>query len=246
MVVSKAKISKYSSLYQKKMRDREEMFIVQGKKGVSDTLGRFKPVAFLVLENTKPDLVLPEEITYEISLADMRKVSTLESLPDIIAVYEIPDPLPEYRVNRDRFSLVLDGIQDPGNLGTIIRTSHWFGIKDIFCSRDTADIYNPKVVQSTMGSIASVRVHYCDLIRLFEENPSVPVYALLLEGENLFDVKEVVPGLIVMGSEGHGPRKETLEYVTKSLTIPSANPDNHPDSLNVAIATAITLSQLLK
>lgn len=229
MEISKSKINRYALLRHKKYRDKEGLFLVQGAKAVNDTVNHFEVEA--IIED-------PEAI---------RKISTLEKLPEIIAVCKIPlqkgfdiNPL------KEDFYLVLDGIQDPGNMGTIIRTAHWFGIKDIFCSKDTVDIYNPKVVMSTMGSISKVNVWSCDLNVLFDENKHLPVYGLLMEGENLFKAKNLSPGFILMGSEGHGPKKETVERITRSLTIPPSNPADRPDSLNVGIATAITLSQILK
>lgn len=202
--------------------------MVQGSKAVKDTMPFFEIEAIVEREE------------------DIRKLSTLENPPDIIAIYRIPKRGNDIEVAKDKFTLVLDGIQDPGNLGTIVRTAHWFGIEKIYCSKDTVDIYNPKVVLATMGSIAKVEVTYCELEDLFEANPDIPVYGLLLDGENIYRLKEPQPGFIVMGSEGHGPAAKTQKRITRALTIPPANPTDHPDSLNVAIATAITLSQMIK
>lgn len=229
MEISKSKINRYALLRHKKYRDKEGLFLVQGAKAVNDTVNHFEVEA--IIED-------PEAI---------RKISTLEKLPEIIAVCKIPLQK-DFDINslKEDYYLVLDGIQDPGNMGTIIRTAHWFGVKDIFCSKDTVDIYNPKVVMSTMGSISKVNVWSCDLNVLFDENKHLPVYGLLMEGENLFKAKNLSPGFILMGSEGHGPKKETVDRITRSLTIPPSNPADRPDSLNVGIATAITLSQILK
>lgn len=228
MSISKSKIGKYALLRHKKHREKEGLFIVQGRKAIEDTSPFYEIEA--IVDN-------PE---------DIRKVSTLENLPDIVAVLRIPEKTVSLNIGSDRFALALDGVQDPGNLGTIVRTAHWFGVGRVFCSRDCVDLYNPKVVQSTMGSIARVDVTYCSLEDLFEANPAIPVYGLLMEGENLFEAGKLPPGIIVMGSEGHGPSEQTLRHITRRLTIPPANPSDRPDSLNVAIATAITLSQLLK
>lgn len=228
MNVSKAKIGKYALLRHKKHRDREGLFLVQGRKAVEDTMPYFELEALIEDE------------------ADIRKISTLDNLPEIIAVYRTPKATLPLETNRDEYSLVLDGIQDPGNMGTIIRTAHWFGVKRIYCSPDTVDIYNPKVVMATMGSIAKVEVRYCRPGELFDANPGLPVYGLLLEGEDIFQCGKMEPGFIVMGSEGHGPSEATLARITRPLTIPPANRADHPDSLNVGIATAITLAQLIK
>ena len=247
MNLSKTQISKYTSLQRKKGRDREGMFLVQGAKAVADTIGHFKTELILIdnkLENVPS--ILDGEPILRVSENDIKKISTLDNPPEIVAIYKIPETTHNLKRSPDEFAIVLDGIQDPGNIGTIIRTAHWFGIDTIFCSKGTADIFNPKVVQSTMGSIAKVKIIYCDLSQLFENNPETPVYGLLLEGENIFTQNKFQPGFILMGSEGHGPKEETLAYVTKKLTIPAKNPSDAPDSLNVGVATAITISQMIK
>lgn len=247
MGISRARLNRYALLRHKKHREKEGLFLVQGEKAVKDTLGKFDIETILCIRPDKHSFLQGIKEIQEVSEGEMRKISTLEKLPEITAVYRIPKIQPSLQSEDIKeFSLVLDGIQDPGNLGTIIRTAHWFGIRKIFCSLDTVDIYNAKVVMATMGSIASVETIYCDLNELFALNPNVPAYGLLLEGENLFAVKDLKPGFIIMGSEGHGPSDETRRHITRGLTIPAADPDDSPDSLNVAIATAITLSQILK
>lgn len=202
--------------------------MIQGEKAVNDAAGFFEVESLIEDED------------------DIRRVSTLDNPPSIIAVCRIPQKPPKREIDATSFMLALDGIQDPGNLGTIIRTAHWFGIQRIFCSEDTVDLYNPKTILATMGSIGRVEVEYCSLPSLFDENPRIPVYGLLLEGKNIFAMKSLEPGFVLFGSEGHGPKPETLRRITDALTIPPSNQENHPDSLNVAIASAITLSQLLK
>ncbi|MCH5217033.1 MAG: RNA methyltransferase [Muribaculaceae bacterium] len=228
MEISKAKISRYSLLRHKKYRDREGLFMVQGSKAVSDTMPFFSLEA--LIENKD----------------DIRKVSTLENLPEVVAIYRIPVRRDNLSVEPSAFSIVLDGVQDPGNLGTIIRTAHWFGVRDIFCSPDCVDLYNPKVVQATMGSLGRLSVTYCDLQKLLAANPGVPLYGLLLSGENIFTAGSLAPGFLLFGSEGHGPSPEVSARITTGLTIPPRDAENHPESLNVGIAAAITLSQLIK
>lgn len=246
MRVSKTKLNKYALLRHKKYRDKEGLFMVQGEKAVADTLGKFELESILTSNPTKYIQFSLKYPMQELSEPEVRKISTLEKLPDIIAIYKKPDPTYDLKADKNKFTLVLDGIQDPGNLGTIIRTAHWFGIKKIFCSIETVDVYNPKVVMATMGSIASVEVIYCNLEDLFENNPDYPVYGLLLEGENIFSIGKITPGFIVMGSEGHGPTINTSKRISRAFTIPAADPSDSPDSLNVAVATAITISQLVK
>ena len=247
MILSKAKLGKYSLLRHKKYRDKDGLFMVQGVKAVEDTIGKFTTVAILCSDSEKFSFLHGETCVYEISDSEMRRITSLEKIPDIIAIYKIPVPsVPTPILNKNEFYLAVDGVQDPGNLGTMIRSAHWFGIKKMFCSRDTVDVYNPKVVMATMGSIAAVDVEYCDLNELFLKNQGIPVYGMLLEGKNIFSVKNLTPGFIVMGSEGHGLSESILSHITIGLTIPPVDPKDSPDSLNVAIATAIALSQLVQ
>ena len=151
----------------------------------------------------------------------------------------------DYSINTNELSLALDGVQDPGNLGTIIRIADWFGITHIYCSQDTADVYNPKVVQATMGSIARVKVEYGNLLALVESLPAdVPVYGTLLDGDNIYQQQLENRGLIVMGNEGKGISPALAKKVNRRLLIPNF-PEGRAtaDSLNVAIATAITCSE---
>ncbi len=184
---------------------------------------------------------------YEASLSDMKEISSMSAPPGIIAVCRLPESQPESEIlssplPQDLY-LMLDGIQDPGNLGTIVRTAHWFGIRRIFASKDTVDLYNPKVVQSTMGSLAKVRVDYVDLEKLAEANSELPLIGLLLEGKNIYETPLPSDGFIVMGNEGNGISETLRNRISLPLTIPPYNPHDHSESLNVAIATAITLSE---
>ena len=140
--------------------------------------------------------------------------------------------------------MALDRVQDPGNLGTIIRIADWFGISTIICGNDTVDAFSPKVVQATMGSIARVRLVYTDILSLFDKLPStVPIYATSLTGENIYTQQLSNTGIIVMGNEGRGVSPEVMQRVNRTLYIPSYTKDDHAESLNVAIATAITCAE---
>ena len=255
--LSKTRTARYALLKTRKGRRKEGLFIVQGLKAVRDTIDHFELESLILSGNLEPrasymaeflesrDAVLKERI-FLATESEMKKISTLNDLPDIIAVYRIPvyEPTPKLS-EEDEFILVLDGVSDPGNFGTIIRSAHWFGIKEIYCSSECPDLYNPKVVQSTMGSMAKVRVHYVDLKQLLEDNAHLPVYGLLLEGKDIFQCRDFNKGFIVMGNEGHGISEEIRSHITDPLTIPPKSPDDKPESLNVAIATAITLAVIL-
>lgn len=230
------------SLAQKKNRDNERCFVAEGTKCVLDTLGAFRLRGLFCTENWLR--------TYNIEYADVvsssqiERMSMLKTPTEVIAVYEIPDYDVDLSETVRNLNLALDNVQDPGNLGTIIRIADWFGINDIYCSEGTVDVYNPKVVQATMGAIARVRVHYCDLPGLFGTLKDVPVFGTFLDGDSIYEEKLGSNGFIVMGNEGKGISPEVEKYVDKRLLIPS-----YPvgvvtsESLNVGMATAIVVSE---
>lgn len=245
MELSKSKESLYSQLGRKKMRDKHSLFMAEGRKSVADTIGYFELEAIIAVKGTViSDSWRSYDCFFEVSPERMGKISTLSAPPEVLAVYRIPNHSGEIpSPNSDELYLVLDEVQDPGNLGTIIRTAHWFGIKRIYCSQTTADLYNPKTVQSTMGSLGRVEVVYCDLEALIEANPEMPVYGTLLNGENIYKAQLGDRGFIVMGNEGRGISDTLRRKVTSPLLIPPYDEEDHSESLNVAIATAVTLSQ---
>ena len=177
----------------------------------------------------------------EISVTELEKVSSLKTPQDAIAQIKIPEwPALRHEELKGQFALVLDGIQDPGNMGTIIRIADWFGIGHIICSEDTVDAYNPKVVQACMGSLARVKVYYTDL-RDFLGSVKLPVFGALLDGTNIYEADFGNEGLIIMGNEGNGIRPEIEKLVEKAITIPRVG---KAESLNVAIATALFCSEV--
>lgn len=248
MELSKNKSAVYSSLSSKKMRQKHRLFLAEGEKCVLDTLGAFELEALIVSEDWllgNPQIA--EEYVGKILTASpsaINKITTLVSPPEVIAVFQLPeDNVSAYDVSKDKLYLMLDGIQDPGNLGTIIRTADWFGIDTIFASKDAVDVFNPKVVQSTMGSLKRVKVIYTDLMDVISSNPEMPVYGMLLEGNNIYESGlDSTHGFIIMGNEGNGISESLRGKISHPLLIPPYNAASHPESLNVAIATAITLS----
>jgi TrmH family RNA methyltransferase len=181
-------------------------------------------------------------IVSEVSDDELRKLSFLQHPQQVLAVFPIPQSstLPD----PDQLILALDGVQDPGNLGTIIRIADWFGIKTIYCSEDTVDAWNPKVVQATMGSIARINLIYIDLPELLDTLPdSFPVYGTLLDGEDIYQQPLSENGLIIMGNEGNGISEAVRTRINHRLLIPSFSQGDTAESLNVAIATAITCSE---
>lgn len=177
----------------------------------------------------------------EISMKDIEKISTLKTPQEVIGLVKIPLwPTLNYNSLKHRFSLVLDNVQDPGNMGTIIRTADWFGIADIICSEDTVDVYNPKVVQATMGSLARVNVHYVILEQVLPQI-KLPLFGAMLDGENIYNTAFGGEGLLVMGNEGNGISPAIERLISTKITIPRAG---KAESLNVAIATAILCSEI--
>jgi TrmH family RNA methyltransferase len=182
-----------------------------------------------------------------VSEAELKSASLLQHPQQVLALFPLPQwDLPHVHAGAERLVLALDGVQDPGNLGTICRLADWFGIEDIICSAETADIFNPKAIQATMGAISRIRVHYTNLQDfLFQANRhSTPIYGTFLDGRNIYDRPLTPHGIIVMGNEGKGISREIETLVTDKLFIPSY-PQDRPttESLNVAVATAITCAE---
>lgn len=242
MEVTNGIIKWVHSLAQKKNRDNERCFVAEGTKCVLDTLGAFRLRGLFCTENWLRTHNIEDADV--VSSSQIERMSMLKTPTEVIAVYEMPDYDMDLSETVKNLNLALDNVQDPGNLGTIIRIADWFGINDIYCSVDTVDVYNPKVVQATMGAISRVRVHYCDLPGLFGTLKDVPVFGTFLDGDSIYEEKLGSNGFIVMGNEGKGISPEVEKYVDKRLLIPS-----YPvgvvtsESLNVGMATAIVVSE---
>ena len=241
-------LAKYiHSLELKKNRKKEKAFVAEGGKIVEELLPHFQPLVILGLSSWMDaqawDSISPCE-RYTVTHEELERVSFLQHPQQVIAVFALPDEAASFEIADSQLYLALDGVQDPVNMGTIIRIADWYGIKTIICSETTADAYNPKVVQASMGSIARVRMIYTPLQPLLSSLPQhYPVYGTLLHGENIYTTQLTKHGIIVMGNEGNGIGKETQQHITRSLTIPRFNADEGPESLNVAIATAIVCSE---
>ena len=247
-MVSKNQIKFIRQLELKKFRRREGLFVAEGPKVVGDLLrAGFRPTAVYATEEwSRADAVYSvgdskQSVPFTlISDDELRKLSFLQHPQQVLALFPIPKPAQEITVRG--LCLALDGVQDPGNLGTIIRIADWFGISTIYCSESTADAWNPKVVQATMGSIARVNIVYTDLAQLIDKS-QVPVYSTLLDGEDIYTKPLSSEGLIVMGNEGNGISSDIRQRIAHRLLIPSFHTGDTAESLNVAIATAITCSE---
>lgn len=233
MNVSKANIKLVRGLQQKKQRDEQRLFVAEGRKCVEEIAKGFEQV-FLFMEGENA------------SAEDIARMSSLRTPQGVIGVFRMPDAVP---METGGLIVALDGVQDPGNMGTIIRTCDWFGVRDVVCSEDTVDCFNPKVVQATMGALARVRVHYTDLSNWLTEvsEKGTPVYGTLLDGKNMYaesGIQERQRGVIVMGNEGNGISQAVRKCITHPLFIPPYPTDAETsESLNVGIATAVVLAE---
>jgi len=243
--LSKNKIKLIRSLESKKHRIETGLFVAEGNKLVADILPFFDCEILIAKPSwmaTQGDLTARELIAAEDD--GISKASLLKNPQDVIAVFVQPNYCLEKENLKNELTLVLDGIQDPGNLGTIIRLADWFGIRNVICSPDTADIYNPKTVQASMGGIAHVQVFYESLPSLLDELKDIPVYGTFLDGKVLYEENLPSVGLIVMGNEGNGIRPEVDHRITNRLYIPNFPPGvESTESLNVGVATAIVCAE---
>lgn len=241
-MLSKNRIKEIRSLERKKIRNERRLFVAEGPKVVGDLMRVLSPRLLLHTEEWTPEAGDYEEIV--VSGEELRHVSFLQHPQEVLGVFPMfGESLGQQPLHQ--LSLALDGVQDPGNLGTIIRIADWFGVSRIYCSPDTADVYNPKVVQATMGSLARVQVCYTDLPKLVDNLPKgFPVYGTLLEGNNIYTQDLKTEGLVVMGNEGNGISAPLRQRITHKLLIPcSQTAATRPDSLNVAVATALTIGE---
>ena len=235
-MISKNQLKYVHSLEQKKYRRRENAFVAEGPKVVGELLNaHFDPLQLFATKEwaeTHQDLVV-ETVTDD----ELQRLSFMQHPQQVLAVFRLPE---EQEMKPTGLCLALDGVQDPGNMGTIIRIADWFGIQTIYCSEDTVDAWSPKVVQATMGSIARVNIIYISLAALIQQT-SVPVYGTLLDGNDLYQETLSREGIIVMGNEGNGISPEIRQLVTHRLLIPKYH--EGPESLNVAVATAIVCGE---
>lgn len=237
------------NLEKKKFREKYNLFKVEGEKLVGELLRSSLKIHTLIafpawLEQNKKALASVN--TIEADEREMHGISNFQSLPEVVALAEIPAYSYQKEEVVDSLSLVLNGIQDPGNLGTILRVADWFGIRHIFCDDNCAGVYNPKCVQASMGAIFRVRTFYTDLPVLLNglKQEGLPVFGTFLDGNNIYTTELDTRGLIVMGNEGQGISAEIEALTSRKLTIPSfAHGTESTESLNVGVATGIILSE---
>jgi len=244
-MLSKNKIKYIRSLELKKNRKEEQVFIAENNKLVADLLGHFSCKILVATQDWldgHPGVKADEVIV--VSREELSRVSLLKTPQEVLAVFQQPSHDYQPEVIKDSLCLALDDVQDPGNLGTIIRIADWFGIEHIFCSQGTVDAFNPKTVQATMGALARVKLHYCNLPALIASLEDVPVFGTFLDGDNMYHEELAGNGLIVMGNEGNGVSPEVSRLINRRLYIPNYPQERETsESLNVAVATSIICAE---
>lgn len=240
-VISKAKIKWIRSLQQKKNREQEGVFVVEGEKMVLEGFASVAlEVVCVVVHKNALDLVTDFQHLPLSSAGntEMEQLSSLKTPNKLVAIFKRK----EYPISNQGFKLVLDSVQDPGNMGTIMRLADWFGIQQIICSNETVDCYNSKVIQASMGAIFRVHVSYTDL-NTYLSSTTVPIYGALLDGQNYSTVDYHSDGILLMGNEGKGISEQLIPFIQHAVTIPRIG---QAESLNVATATAILLAEIRK
>lgn len=235
-MVSKSQTKLITSLKQKKYRDQTGLFVAEGPKVIAELFNEgLKLKWFFSVDSGQ---VIAEN-HYHITETDLKKISFLKTANTSLGVFEIP----KSKALRDSGLIVaLDALRDPGNLGTIIRLCDWFGVQELVCSQDTVDCFNPKVVQATMGSLARVQVHYLSLSEYFSKT-QLPIYGGFMDGKNIYSEELPKNGIVVLGNEANGISEEILQKITHKISIPRFGNTQKTESLNVATATAILLSE---
>lgn len=247
-MLSKTFAKYIQSLHHKKFRDAEQAFIAEGPKVVMELIhnSSFTCIELVgleawLLENESALRKKYKGPVHKADLADLEKISALSTPNQVLAIFKKKEQLPP--VVKGNLILLLDTIQDPGNLGTLIRIADWFGIRYIVCSADSADMYNPKVVQSTMGSIGRVELFYTEPDGWLEENPAARVYASALAGKDIGKMHGIKEGVIIIGNESKGIRPSLMERANEKITIPRIG---SAESLNAAVAAGIILSHITR
>jgi RNA methyltransferase, TrmH family len=246
-MLSKTHTKYIQSLQHKKFRDENGLFLAEGPKVVMDLLNSRKFICKEIFalnnwinEHSKQLSVMQQTVVTEVADFELQKISSLSTAHDVVSVFEKRKPVAEINTTL-KITLALDTIQDPGNLGTIIRIADWFGIENIVCSIGCADMYNAKVVQSTMGSLGRVNLIYTNLVIWLQENKSIKIYSASLEGRDVKIFGKLKEGIIIIGNEANGVSNEVMEFVNEKITIPRIG---GAESLNAAVATGIILSHL--
>jgi len=254
-MLSKSRISLIRSLRHKKFRISHGLFVAEGEKTVKDLISTSPDKNTFRIDSiyatsgwsdkNKNVRIAGVDIT-EVTDDELKRISSLTTPNKVLAVVRIPHFEYDMSLIKNDLTLVLDDIQDPGNLGTIIRIAHWYGIKQIFCSENSTDVFNPKTIQSAMGSLWSVKLFYTELaafLKYYYESTDLPVIGTFLKGQSIYNRQPELKGLIVLGNEARGISEKLEPYIRTRVTIPAYNENSRPDSINVAMSAAIICSE---
>jgi RNA methyltransferase, TrmH family len=253
-MISKNKLKYIVSLQKKKARDEEQLYLIEGDKLVKEYLMSgmrlrllaAKPEFIALLMNKEKELI--GEI-YSVSQDELERMSTLKTPHNAVALVSVPEWEFDPDMILEGLCAVLDSVNDPGNLGTIVRSAAWFGIKNIVCSENSVELYNPKVIQASMGAVLHVKVHYCDLRQFLGTalKKGIPVFGTMMEGESIYNLKPGNKGIILLGNESKGISDDLLSFVSKKIMIPRFNDLKYGiDSLNVSMAASIVFSEFTR
>ncbi|WP_298782190.1 RNA methyltransferase [uncultured Polaribacter sp.] len=238
MSISKSQLKIITSLSQKKYRQKHNLFIAEGVKVVNELINsNFIIDTLFCVDDFISDVSVDKIVV--VSEVDLKKISNLKTPNKVLGLFQIPD---EISIQNNGLIVVLDSLNDPGNLGTIIRLCDWFGVRQLICSKDTVDCFNQKVVQASMGSLTRVSVKYIDL-ESYLEAVHLPTFIADMDGENVYQTKLPKEAILVMGNEANGVSKKIIELVKNKISIPRFGQIQKTESLNVATATAVLLSE---
>jgi TrmH family RNA methyltransferase len=253
-MISISKTKFFLSLQKKRVRDDKRLYIIEGDKLVNEFIQSGTRLRLLAAKPEFIDSLLPEDkaIIDEIIIAgfdELKRISSLKTPHNAVAIVSFPEYTTDLSKILENLCVALDFVQDPGNLGTIIRAAAWFGIKDIVCSQNCVDVYNPKVIQASMGALLKVRIHYTELASLlsFALKRNLPVYGALLEGESIYSCELGNRGVILLGNESKGISGDLFPFITKKIMIPQFNrSESGINSLNVSMAAAVIFSEFAR
>jgi len=253
-MISKNRARFITSLQKKKVRDEEQLYVIEGDKLVREFLASGTTVNSVVakpefLSSVQPDHLQNVKIIESVSYEELKLLSTLKTPHNALAVIPIPEQHIDETEILKSLCVALDFLQDPGNMGTIIRAAGWFGIKNIICSFDCVDVYNPKVIQASMGALLHVNIYYYDLKKLLisAQNNKISVFGTLIEGDSIYSHSLDNKGIILLGNESKGISEELMPYITEKIKIPKFSKASHGiDSLNVGMAASVVFSEFLR
>jgi TrmH family RNA methyltransferase len=253
-MLSKTRIKFIKSLQNKKIRDEERLFVIEGDKIVKEFLSAKMGLKMLAakpefIKSINQELLKYAEVIEEINFETLKQISTLKTPHNALAIVKMPEHEMNIPEILNQFCAALDFVQDPGNMGTIIRAAGWFNIRNIVCSLDCVDVYNPKVIQASMGALLHVNVFYSDLKKLLISaiKNNIPVFGTMLEGNSIYHHKLDNKGIILLGNESKGISDELIPFVTEKIMIPRfSNAKEGIDSLNVGMAASVIFSEFLR